>query len=217
MVLYNEINLDKCIIITINGKEYKKLSDVPECEYLNIHTIKDVNPILFKNHERFNVISKFINLRFISCDLDDWTKSIKEKLINDIACLEKLSIFGMIDYDKFSRGPHNTGSFIWKNNMTIFNPNNADFTNIPNNIEYLNIINDTECDYVNIPYTVKHLHICINKINNYKQTNLPVKLQNITITIPEIYKRCSKNELYSTIKYKTKLPFGCELIIDDIY
>jgi len=211
-------NLDKCVIITTTRKEYRNLLDVPEKEYSNVHTIQDINPKLIKtNNENFLKIAGFTNLRFMSCDYDNWSELVWENILDNIAHFRKLSILGIIDYNKYSFVPHNTGSFIWENNMTIFNPNDAKLQNIPEHIEYLNIINDAEHDYVDIPDTIKHLHVCIQKINNYKQTNLPVQLKSITITIPKMYERHSKNELYSIIKFNTKIPFECELIIDDVF
>jgi hypothetical protein len=217
MALSYENNLDKCTIITTDGKEYKKLSDIPETEYVNIHTINNMNPKLIKSDKYFFKIKKLINIRFISCDFDKWNELVGEKITNKISHFEKLSILGIIDHNNYSLVLHNTGNFIWKNKMTIFNPSNSDLTNILDIVEYLNIINDTEYDYINIPNTIKYLHICINNINEYKQSNLPIGLQTITITIPEIYKRNCKKELYSIIKIKTKLPFECKLIIDDVF
>jgi hypothetical protein len=217
MIPDDENKLDKCIIVLENGNEYKKISDVPENEYFNVHTLKDMNPLLIKTHKYFKFINKFINLRFISCDTDDWNKTISNPIINNIACFEKLSILAKIDYITYSFVLHDTGSFIWENKMTFFCPSNTDLLNICGDIQYLNIISDRECDYMNIPYIVTHLHISINDINSYMQSNLPMGLHSMTVTIPEILKRPCRNELYSKIRFKTKLPFGCELILDDVF
>lgn len=217
MIINYKKNSDKCIILTQNNNEYKKISDIPESEYSYVHTIKNINCNFIKKKNEFYKISKFINLRFILCDIDNWEKSVKEEIINEIAFFEKLSNVSIIDYCTYSLIPHNNGTFIWENKMTIFNPTNIILMGIPDSIIYLNIINNNEYDYVNIPSTVKHLHICINKIEDYKQTNLSVELQSITITIPELCKRYPRDYLYTVVKSKTKLPFGCKLIIDDIF
>ena len=111
--------------------------------------------------------------------------------------------------------PHDVGKYIWKDKITIFNPSIKDLEDILSNIEYLNIINDNDCDYINIPNTIQHLHLSIKKLNNYKQSNLPYGLKSLIITIPEMYKSFAKEEINETITLKTKLPFGCELIIDN--
>ena len=216
-ILNNYPKTDKCVLISITGREYKKISDIPENEYLNIHTIKDMPVELLKIDDFFFKIEKFCNLRFISCDFDDWCKLLINPIINNLAHFQKLSILAIIDYNQMSFIPYNIGYFISGNKMTIFNPKIRDLEIVPSTIEYLNIINTEEHNYINIPDTIEHLHLSIQKLSNYKQTNLPFGLKTITITIPEKYKMVSKYEIDCTIISNTKLPFNCELIIDYIY
>jgi len=213
----NENFLYNFTIISKNNKKYYNVFDVPKNEFCNIHSIIDINPQLIKTKENIKIIKKFINLRFISCEYNYWNKFTNCELTNLIAIFIKLSMINIIDYLTYSLITHNTGNFIYQNKMTIFNPSNVDFLNITTDIELLNIINDAECDYVFIPNTIKHLHITLNIIDKYKQSNLPINLQSITITIPEIYKKNSIFKINSIIKSKTKLPFNCKLIIDDKY
>jgi hypothetical protein len=217
LISTNYQKIDKCILILTNDKEYNKISDISKNEYLDICTIKDIPVQILKIETYFLKIEKFLNLRFISCDYDSWRKLPANPIINKLAIFQKLSMIAVIDYQMMSFVPLETGYFIWKNKMTMLNPEIIEFENISPTIEYLNIINTQEHDYSNIPDTIQHLHLSIRKLNNYKQTNLPSGLKTITITIPEIYKTESKDEIKHFIISNTKLPFNCELIIDDIY
>ena len=213
----NYQNIDKCILILTTGKEHKKISDVLENEYLDIYTIKDMPVEILKIETYFFKIKKFLNLRFISCDFDNWSKLVTYPILNKIALFQKLSICCIIDYYRMTYIPLEIGCFIWGNKITIFNPEIVSFENIPSTVEYLNIINTQDHNYVNIPDTIQHLHLSIRRLNKYKQTNLPVGLKTITITVPEIYKTTSKEEIKSNISSNTKLPLNCELIIDDVF
>lgn len=217
MALLN-YKINNCILVSAYGKEYKKISDVPESEYLNIHTIKDICVEILKTEDLFIKIEKFKNLRFISVDFKYWNNLSNEQIIKNLALFQKLSILALIDYQRMSYTICDIGCFIFENKMTIFNPNINDFKIITPDINFLNIVNSQDCNYVNIPDTIQYLHLSIIKLRNYKQTNLPFGLKTLTITIPEIYnKSVSSFEINTIITSNTKLPFGCELIIDNIF
>lgn len=221
MEIYNNYqNIDKCIVTLRNGKQYKKISDVLENEYLDIHGINNMPVEILKKEEYFFKIENFLNLKHFCFDFENWSKLEMEPILNKIALFQKLSIYGIIDYHKMSYSPIKTGYFIWENKMTVINPKILNFGNIPSTVEYLNIISLGEFleDYVNLPDTIQHLHLSLQSFKNYKQTNLPFGLKTVTITIssPDIDKTVTE-EINFIIISNTKLPFNCELIIDDIY
>lgn len=208
---------ENCIIVSTSGKEYRKISQVPKSEYLNIHTIKDIPPHYLKFDKFFDSIQHFFNLRFISCDYEEWTKLAKFPTLDKIAIFEKLSIFVILDYHTYTFVPIDVGKYMWENKITVFGSQVPFLKTTNSNIEYLNIINSQDIDYTNIPDTIQHLHLSIRKIINYKQTNLPIGLKSLTISIPEIYKSFSRLKIDDIITSNTKIPFGCELIIDNVF
>lgn len=217
-IVYKQI--DKCIVITKNI-EYLQISKVPLYQYENVYSILSLNYQIVENKFFFKKIEKFKNLRFITFDINnhDYEHKIdKITIMNKFAKFRNLSYLGIIDHTIFSLSLCKKNTFIWKNNITFIKPNLNDFYNIPPNIIYLNIINDDDIDYVNIPNTIFYLHISFSNINKYKQTNLPINLIKIIVTIPEIYNNDNDNsKIYSLIHKNTKLPFNCELIIDDVF
>ena len=60
----NKFYNDKCTLISTTGEQYRKISDVPETEYKNIHTIKDIPVQFLKCDKYFSKIEPFLNLRF---------------------------------------------------------------------------------------------------------------------------------------------------------
>jgi hypothetical protein len=205
------------IIVSTNGKEYRKISDVPISEYLNIHIIKDIPAHFLKDEYFFGLIEPFTNLRFISCDYENWTLLSEFPILDKIAIFQKLSIFGIIDYHRSSFIPFDVGKYVWGNKMIIFGSKVPCLENINSDIEYLNIINTEDIDYTNIPDTIQYLHLSIRKIFKYKQSNLPIGLKTLIVTIPEMYKSYTLPIIHDSIIPNTKLPFGCELIIDDVF
>lgn len=202
---------NNCTILTLKNNEYIQIDNVPQKEYCFVHTAKDIHPIYFTDAKFFPVIKDWLNLRYISFDIENWNNN--KKLLNEIANFQKLSIVLLIDYKYTNFTEIQSGNFIYENKMLMFSPSNQDFNTIPENVEYLNIIDQNNRDYTNIPMNIKYLHLTIKKRQNFKQSNLPISLKSLTITIQEPYYRFIDHEF---IKNNTKLPFNCELIIDVI-
>ena len=202
-------NKSNCIILTSKNNEYKRIEDVPINEYPLIHTVKDIHPDYFKS-PLFNKIKEWTNLKFVSFDIKNYKN---QKFINKIANFKFLSIVLLIDYEYSHFTQVNKGKYIFENKMTIFFPSISELDEIPANIEYLNIIDDGKTDYANIPYNIKHLHLTIRN-NKFKQSNLPISLEDITITVPEHFRQFVQKE---DIENNIKIPFGCKLIIDNLH
>lgn len=200
---------NNCTILTLHHNEYKKIDSVPEEDFQYVHTAKDIHPIYFTNIKYFSKIKDWINLRYISFDCECWKSN--NKLLDEIAKYQKLSVVLIIDYKYTDFKEITSGKYIYENKMLIFSPTLQDFNTVPENIEYLNIIDENNIDYTNIPFNIKHLHLTIKKKQNFKQSNLPISLKTLTITMQEPYVKWM-NEEY--IKANIKIPFDCELIID---
>lgn len=203
MQLYNN-----CTILTLDQNEHLKIDNVPKKDYSLIHTVKDIHPIYFTDKKYFSGIKDWLNLRYISFDAENWKN---KKLLNEIANFQKLSIILIIDYKYTDFEEIKSGKYIYEDKMLIFSPTYQDFNKIPENIKYLNIIDENNHDYTNIPLNIEYLHLTIKKRQNFKQSNLPITLKSLTITIQDPYYRYIDHEY---IKKNTKLPFNCELIID---
>ncbi len=206
MKKYNE-----CTILTLYDGEYLKIDCVPTEDYSFIHTAKDIHPIYFTDIKYFYKIKDWINLRYISFDHENWNNN--NIMLNEIAKFQKLSTVLIIDYKYTDFTEITSGLYIHENKMLIFSPSIQDFNNIPENIEFLNIIDGNNCDYTNIPINIKYLHLTIKKKYNFKQSNLPINLETLTITIHEPYYKYIDID-YHYIKKNIKIPFNCELIFD---
>ncbi len=199
---------NNCTILTLNHDEHLKIDKVPQEDYTLIHTVKDIHPIFFTDKKYFSNIKDWLNLRYVSFDAENWKN---KKLLNKIANFQKLSMILIIDYKYTDFQEIKSGKYIYEDKMLIFSPTYQDFNKIPENIKYLNIIDENNHDYTNIPLNIEYLHLTIKKRQNFKQSNLPITLKRLTITIQDPYYRYIDHEY---IKQNTKLPFNCELIID---
>ena len=100
---------------------------------------------------------------------------------------------------------------------------NEIFSNISPTIQKLNIIHfstsvfPTDYDYMNIPHTIKYLNINCFNAKNFKQTNLPIDLKMITVTVIRPQSNMKKNETIELITNNVKTPFNCILTINTDY
>jgi len=96
--------------------------------------------------------------------------------------------------------------------------------NIPSNIKYLNIISENNYDFTDLPETIEHLNLSYKytKIKDIKQSNLPMNLKTLNITIYDVLddtKRIkisngSHKKLKNIITKTCKVPFNCQFTIE---
>ena len=160
----------------------------------------DIHPSYLQS-PLFENIKQCENLQIVSFDNFAY---VDTKFTNEIAKFQKLSAIFLINHTDMTTSEISAGEYIYENKMLIINDN---IKIIPPEIEYLNIISDKNMDYTNIPNTVKHLHLAIwNNVEQFNQTNLPIILETLNITMPDSYKQYKE-----LIENKIKLPFNCKL------
>jgi hypothetical protein len=171
--------------------------------------IDDNFPILEKHKENINEINITIKNAYDAnySGMENYISYLTDK----IAVLQNLSIIHLnnemdivSNYDiyLFSKNIYYIYEdqmiyFVYKNNLDI-NPD----------IKHLNImnINEDNCHLLNdLPINIEYLHISSYE-NHYDNLNLPINLKKITITL-------INNDFNN---YKIKLPFGCELVTNNI-
>jgi hypothetical protein len=188
------------VIHTTNKKTYYGLNDIPNDEKKFIYSIMDIHPSYLQS-PLFENIKQCENLQIVSFDNFAY---VDTKFTNEIAKFQKLSAIFLINHTDMTTSEISAGEYIYENKMLIINDN---IKIIPPEIEYLNIISDKNMDYTNIPNTVKHLHLAIwNNVEQFNQTNLPIILETLNITMPDSYKQYKE-----LIENKIKLPFNCKL------
>ena len=208
-------------LITDGGVEYTNILDVPIIKYNNI--VKASYIKLNCDDEDSNMqysLYKFKNLHTIIFDSYNHGWDYKEELVplisQDIANLQRLS---SINFDDGSYSANLEDCkplcFIKNNKMAIIG--NCDLFAIPEHIEYLNSIYDSDSGWNNLPNTIKHLHISYGSYDEYTLKNLPISLESLSITLTGYDKETVvidilKNDL---LKY-IKLPYGCVLNINVI-
>lgn len=206
------------VVYSTNKKDYMKFYDIPKDDYEKVYMLKFISITVLNSNLFLNRIEDFVNLNFIVFNLADWSeinllKTINNIGINKFAIFQKLCNMAIINYNNYALTTFNQ-HLIYQNKMILFNPQKTDFENIPECIEYLNIINTTESEYNYIPNTIKHLHITIKSYDKYKQCNLPISLESISITLPYRPIETQYNSIINNILNNTKIPFGCKYNIE---
>ena len=207
---------DKIVIALDNKSVYKTtISEIDINDYDKIIAV-DSNEL---NNESIEIetICKFTNLKRLDINISS------NKIIDNIANLQKLTMF---EQHNGMDGYYFEGDFsIYNNNMIIFN----DHQNIviPENITSLNMLcvnNDQLCNnnYIisNLPNNLEYLQISFldgddKEIIKNTLTNLPSSLNKINfvpcIYPPKLKFEYNKKDTYELINKYGKIPFGCEV------
>ena len=213
---------DKIVIALSNESVYKTESvyrtTISEIDINNYDKIIAVDSNELNNEStEIDTVCKFTNLRRLDINISSY------KIIDNIANLQKLTMF---EQHNGMDGYCFKGNFsIYNNNMIIFN----DHQNIviPENITSLNMLCVYNDDLYsnnhlisNLPHNLEYLQISFRAKNEEKiikntLTNLPCSLKKINfvpcISPPHLKYDYNKKDTYELINKYGKIPFGCEL------
>lgn len=213
------------VVIALDNKSVYKttISEIDINDYDKIIAV-DSNYELNNESIEIETICKFTNLIRLDINISS------NKIIDKIANLQKLTMF---EQHNGMDGYYFEGAFsIYNNNMIIFN----DHRNvvIPENITSLNMLcvyNDLLCSnnhiISNLPNNLEYLQISFldgdeKDIIKNTLTNLPSSLNKINfvpcIDPPKQKHEYNKQETYKLINKYGKIPYGCEVnvIIDEL-
>lgn len=235
-----ETCVDNAIILT-HKTSYNQLSKIPKEENENVYEIIDLKSEIIDKFNilyDFNKISDFINISNLTIqnyNIKDIGKDIDNCEIffsKKIAKFQKLSRVIFTDSYKnklyITEGSAST-FYIYNDKMLIilrFDENNKVYPvpNIPSNIKYLNIISENNHDLTNLPETIEHLNLSYKytKIKDIKQSNLPMNLKTLNITIYDVLNDTKNVKIsngphkkFKNIITKTcKVPFDCQLTVE---
>ena len=214
---------DKIVIALDNASVYRTTTNEININDYNKIIALDSTYKLNNESIEIDTVCKFTNLIRLDINISS------NKIIDNIANLQKLTMF---EQHNGMDGYYFEGTFyIYNNNMIIFN----DHQNIiiPENITSLNMLcvyNDQLCNnnhiISNLPNNLEYLQISFSdgdeeEIIKNTLTNLPCSLKKINfvpcISPPNKKYEYNKKDTYELINKYGKIPFGCEVnVIPDV-